>query len=209
MVPTLGHLVTCLLTGADRRPRGGGPGSGGRCRARRHVGWTRGRRRHRRRSPRNTRRGRATSRGRAGSHLVSRSSGARRRSGSEPPTGTSGLRSQPEAIGTDHRPYGRTHLPLRSIGSDKLSPPFTACTCRAIAAPGCARPRPWRARAASRPRRQKIRVGALCLAVLGSHRASPGDPGGALYGRRTVPTVRGCVRAPSRGSEGVNYTIVI
>ena len=49
-------------------------GSGGGCGARRHVGWTRGRRWHPRRSTRNTRHGRATSRCRAASDLVTRSS---------------------------------------------------------------------------------------------------------------------------------------
>ena len=54
------------------------PGSGGGCRARRHVGWTRRRSRHPRRSPRTTRLGRETPRGRAASDLVSRFEDLRR-----------------------------------------------------------------------------------------------------------------------------------
>ena len=63
-----------------------------------------------------------------------------------------------------------------------------------------ARQRPWCARMASGTRHHKIRVGDLCLAVPGSHRASPGDPGGALYGRRTVTTRQSArTRSPVEG----------
>ena len=49
-----------------------------------------------------------------------------------------------------------------------------------------------------------VRVGDLCLAVPGSHRELPGDPGGALHGPRTVPTARRREIPISGGGEGVN-----
>ena len=49
-----------------------------------------------------------------------------------------------------------------------------------------------------------VRVGDLCLAVPGSHRESPGDPGGALHGPWTVPTARRREILISGGREGVN-----
>ena len=113
--------------------------------------------------------------------------------------------SQPEAIGTGHRPYGRTHLPLRSIGSDKLSPPFTACTCLRIhRRTGVRAPKAVAGQGGLPATSAKDKSWSAMSGGPGEpSRASPGDPGGAPYGRRTVPTVRGCVRAPSRGSERV------
>ena len=70
----------------------------------------------------------------------------------------------------------------------------------------CARPRPWCARKASDTRHHKIRVGDLCLAVPGSHRASPGEPGGALQARTTVPTRKSARTQSPVVGKGLNVT---
>ena len=48
-----------------------------------------------------------------------------------------------------------------------------------------------------------VRVGDLCLAVPGSHRELPGDPGGALQARRTVPTARDVKSQSPVGRKGL------
>ena len=113
----------------------------------------------------------------------------------------------PLKVLSGHRPYERTCLPLRPRATDKLNPPFTACTCHGQAFQESARHRPWRLRAASPTRHQKMRVGDLCLAVQGSHRAYPGDLGGALQARRTVPTARRREFPISGRREGVKVSL--
>ena len=86
---------------------------------------------------------------------------------------------------------------------DKLKTPFSGCTCHVPSIQECARPRPWCARTASDTRHHKIRVGDLCQAVPGSHRASPGEPGGALQARPTVPTRKSARTQSPVGGKGL------
>ena len=143
--PTLGQLMTCLLKAADHRPRAVWPGSGGGCRARRHVGWTRRRSWHPRRSPRNTRPGRATPRGRATSDLVSRRLDPRR-SRRQPPNEICRLPGHSETLATGHRPCARTRFPKRqpertnsrhpSPAAHAMSPPSKSARAHGRGAPG-------------------------------------------------------------------------
>ena len=123
MSPTYDHVLTCLLKAADRRPRAVWPGSGGGCRARRHVGWTRRRSRHPLRSPRTTRRGRATPRGRAASDLVSRRRHPRR-SRRQAPDEISRPPGHSKTFATGHRPYIRTRFPKRQSERTKSGHTF-------------------------------------------------------------------------------------
>ena len=112
MPPTYKHFLRRLLTAPDPRLERGDPCSGEGCGARRHVGWTLSRLWHPRRSPRNSRHGRGTPRGRSKSASRARA----RRSCTPPlpaPFEVLRLRRLPEALGTGHRRYVRSHLPKR------------------------------------------------------------------------------------------------
>ena len=75
-------------------------------------------------------------------------------------------------------------------GSDKLSSPVLRLHMPWAGLQGVRAQRPTLCRFGPDLTHGHVRVGDLCLAVPGSHRASPGDPGGALHGPRTVPTAR-------------------
>ena len=95
-------------------------------------------------------------------------------------------------------------FPKATDRKDKVRSHFSGWDCHLTAIQECARQRPWCARMASEPRHHKIRVGDLCLAVQGSHRASPGEPAGDLQARRTVPTRTGARERKPRVGKRVN-----
>lgn len=178
------------------------PGSGGGRGARRHVGRARGRLRPPRRSTRNTWRGRATRRGRARCSWLSRLVHDRlcRRS----------LRVRQLGIGAIRRGLAQAFdLIGRLICRGGVRIGQTQLTILRLHMPwaglqGVRAQRPTLCRFGPDLTHGHVRVGDLCLAVPGSHRESPGDPGGALQARWTVPTTRRREIPISGGTEGVN-----
>ena len=61
----------------------------------------------------------------------------------QPPCEPERLRSRPARLRTGHRPCGRAHLPLKPMGTDKLSPPFTGWVCHGLETRRAPCRRPW------------------------------------------------------------------